>query len=86
VDYLALFASALVTATILPFASEVPLALLVRQHDQIAVLTAIQASDDLRMSIEDAADMAFLSRSRYARISSSSKSGCRSDAICCGAS
>jgi AraC-like DNA-binding protein len=32
------------------------------------VLTAIQASDDLRMSIEDAADMAFLSPSRFAHL------------------
>ncbi len=32
------------------------------------VLTAIQASDDLRMSIEDAAAMAFLSPSRFAHL------------------
>ena len=32
------------------------------------VLTAIQASDDLRMSIEDAAAMAFLSASRFAHL------------------
>ena len=37
VDYLALFGSALLAATILPFASELPLALLVRQHNQIAL-------------------------------------------------
>jgi AraC family transcriptional regulator len=33
------------------------------------VLTAIQATDDLRMSIEDAAAMAFLSPSRFAHLS-----------------
>ena len=32
------------------------------------VLTAIQASDDLRMSVEDAAAMAFLSPSRFAHL------------------
>ena len=40
-DYLALFGSALLAATILPFASEVPLALLVRQHNQIALPVAV---------------------------------------------
>lgn len=32
------------------------------------VLTAIRASDDLRLSLEDAADMAFLSPSRFAHL------------------
>jgi membrane protein YqaA with SNARE-associated domain len=40
-DYFALFASALLAATILPFASEVPLAVMVRQHDQFALPVAV---------------------------------------------
>jgi AraC family transcriptional regulator len=41
-----------------------------RRFDQrvTKVLTAIQASDDLRMSVEDAAAMAFLSPSRFAHL------------------
>ena len=46
-DYLALFGSALLAATILPFASEVPLALLVRQHDQIAVPVAVATTGNV---------------------------------------
>ena len=40
-DYFALFASAFLAATILPLASEVPLALVVRQHDQFAGPVAV---------------------------------------------
>lgn len=37
-DYFALFVSAFLAATILPLASEVPLAILVRKHDGIGML------------------------------------------------
>ena len=40
-DYFALFASAFLAATILPLASEVPLAILVRKHDGIALLVIV---------------------------------------------
>jgi membrane protein YqaA with SNARE-associated domain len=40
-DYVALFASAFLAATILPLASEVPLAILVRKHDGIGMLVFV---------------------------------------------
>ena len=40
-DYLALFTSAFLAATILPLASEVPLVLLVRRHEQFAMLVTV---------------------------------------------
>ena len=40
-DYFALFVSAFLAATILPFASEVPLAILVRKHDDIGVFVIV---------------------------------------------
>lgn len=40
-DYFALFASAFLAATILPLASEVPLAILVRKHDGIGMLVFV---------------------------------------------
>ncbi len=40
-DYLALFASAFLAATILPFASEVPLVILVRKHESIGMLVMV---------------------------------------------
>jgi hypothetical protein len=49
------------------------------------VLAAIREADDLRMSIEDAAALVFLSPSRFAHLFNS-RSAFRSDAICCGAS
>jgi membrane protein YqaA with SNARE-associated domain len=40
-DYFALFLSAFLAATILPFASEVPLAILVRKHESIGMLVIV---------------------------------------------
>ena len=40
-DYVALFVSAFLAATILPLASEVPLVLLARTHDDVAILIAV---------------------------------------------
>ena len=40
-DYVALFASAFLAATILPLASEVPLAILVRKHEAIGMLVVV---------------------------------------------
>ena len=40
-DYLGLFVSAFLAATILPLASEVPLAILVRQHDSMGTLVMV---------------------------------------------
>ena len=40
-DYFALFVSAFLAATILPLASEVPLALLVRKHEAIGLLVIV---------------------------------------------
>lgn len=40
-DYFTLFASAFLAATVLPLASEVPLAILVRKHDGIAMLVIV---------------------------------------------
>ena len=40
-DYFALFVSAFLAATILPLASEVPLTILVRKHDDIGMLVIV---------------------------------------------
>ena len=40
-DYVALFTSAFLAATILPFASEVPLAILVRKHESVGILVLV---------------------------------------------
>jgi membrane protein YqaA with SNARE-associated domain len=40
-DYFALFASAFLAATILPFASEVPLAILVRRYEEVGMLVIV---------------------------------------------
>jgi membrane protein YqaA with SNARE-associated domain len=40
-EYLIIFAAAFLAATILPFASEVPLALLARTHEHVGMLVAV---------------------------------------------
>ena len=46
-DYLALFVSAFLAATILPLASEVPLAILVRRHDAAALLVVVATAGNV---------------------------------------